>query len=194
MDDRFALTMYFKQLFPDLDTFETIAAEYSNIDLTDTTNQTFAAYLYDILFKRFHNSNTAAETPEDFYASFFLTFDDIFKKYQEQLDLIDKVYALTDDDILVISEVLTNASSNPNTVPTDPWEMINYVSAQTRGRNKTNKLVAYMQAIRELPARHTAEILRDFGTMFIEFGTVYKGYIPGPDNKFTFNPPDAEEG
>ena len=148
-----SLTFLFKDIFPTKTEFKTFITDYDISNLSITANLNFAEYLYKILFRRYHNSNIQYDTIEDFKCDFANILEDSFKQYQMQLLSINKVYALTDAELVTINTALANQSNNPNSVPDDPTEPLEYISAQAFTIAKDNKLQAYMRAINNIPTQ-----------------------------------------
>ena len=171
MTNSSALTFYFKEIFPTQLDFTNYVTEYEITDLSVATNLTFAKYLYKIMFRRFHNCNVQYDTPDDFKCDLANILEDNFEKYKKQIDLTTKMYALTDAELLRISEALANSSNNPNSVPSDPTEPLEYIGAQAYTIAKSNKLQAYLNALRTIPTKLIEEILAECSGLF-------KKYIP----------------
>ena len=167
ISNRFSYTFYFKEIFPDLDTFQT-AMENQNlsVDLTVPENENFLAYLYNLLYRKYANSSIAFDTPDEFTRQLAGRLDDYFQKFLRDTQLAQKVYKLTDDEIIQASEAISNMANNPDTAPTDPRQPLEFVSGQTFSLVKSNKLIAYMTALNSMPTLRQGEILKHFAPLF----------------------------
>lgn len=166
-----AITFYFKEIFPKQDDFTTYVTDYNIANLTIPANLTFAQYLFKILYRRFHNSNIQYDVPDDFKCDLANILEDNFDKYKKQIDITNKMYALTDDEMLLISEALANSANNPNTAVTDPTKPLEYIGAQAYTIAKSNKLQAYLNALRTIPTKLIEGLLAECSGLF-------KKYIP----------------
>lgn len=154
-----ALTFYFKEIFPDVASFQAFLTDFQVVDITNAENLTFANYIYKILFRRYHNSNVQYDTPDDFKCDLANILEDNFAKYQRQLSLIKSMQQLTEDEIATIGTALANQANNPNTKPNDPTQPLEYISAQAFTLTKDNKLLAYLRAIQSVPTQLIDELL-----------------------------------
>ena len=155
-----ALTFFFKEIFPTKQDFLTFFTEYDlGIDMILAENQAFAEYLYKILFRRYHNSNIQYDTPEDFKCDLANIVEDIFTKYQAQVEITKKMAALTDEELFTVSTALANSANNPNTAPGDPTKPLDYIGAQAFTIAKTGKVLGYLQALNNIPTQLIDEFL-----------------------------------
>lgn len=154
-----ALTFYFKDIFKDVQTFTAYITEYDIANMKDAESLTFAQYLFKILFRRFHNSNIQYDTPEDFKCDLANILEDSFDQYKRQKQLIDKLYTLTDDELLQVSTALANSANNPNSTLDDPTKPIEYVGAQVYSIASNGKLSGYLTALRAMPTKFIGEII-----------------------------------
>lgn len=179
MNNSSALTFYFKEIFPKEQDFVDYFGEYDIADLDVATNLTFAKYLFKILYRRFHNSNVQYDVPDDFKCDLANILEDNFAKYKKQVEITNKMYALTDDEMLLVSEALSNSANNPNTAVTDPTQPLEYIGAQVYAIAKNNKLQAYLNALRTIPTKLIEEILAECSGLFKKFIPeqifIYKG-------------------
>lgn len=171
MTNSSALTFYFKEIFPKEQDFTDYMTEYQIADMSVATDLAFAKYLFKIFYRRFHNSNVQYDVPDDFKCDLANILEDNFEKYKKQIELTNKMYALTDDELLRVSEALANSANNPNTAVDDPTKPLEYIGAQAYTIANSNKLQAYLNALRTIPTKLIEEILAECSGLF-------KKYIP----------------
>lgn len=162
-----ALTFLFKEIFPTKEDFLNYLTEYNIVEnLTSADDENFANYIYKILYRRYANSNVQFDTIEDFKLNFANVLEDNFKKYKQQLRIIQKVQNLTDDELITISTALANQSNNPNTAPDDPTKPLEFISAQAFTLARDNKLQAYLRAVNTIPTQLIDEMLMRCANLF----------------------------
>lgn len=161
-----ALTFYFKEIYPNFEAFNNFLTQYQVFDTTSAVNLSFAQYIYKVLYRRYHNSNVQYDTIDDFCCDFANVLEDTIEKYQKQLELIKKMYALTENELLMLNSALANNSLNPNTVVDDPTKPLEYISAQAFSYTNDNKLTAFMRALNNLPSKLIDTMLRRCVNLF----------------------------
>ena len=154
-----ALTFYFKEIFPNKETFIDYMTEYEISDMNNAENKIFAEYIFKILFRKYHNSNVQYDTIDDFKCALANILEDEFERYKTQIDYTKKLYELTTDEVLQVSSALANSANNPNTAPSDPLKPFDYVGSQVYSIASNGKLLGYLQALRSMPNKLIGEIL-----------------------------------
>lgn len=164
-----ALTFYFKEIFPNFETFNSYLKQYAIVDTkaeANATNLAFAQYIYKVLFRRYHNSNVQYDTIDDFCCDLANVLEDSFDKYKKQFEIIKKMYELTPDELTTLNTALANNSVNPNTVVEDPTKPLEYISAQAFSYTKDNKVNAFMRALENMPTKLIDSMLRRCVNLF----------------------------
>lgn len=170
------LTFKFKDIFTDEDEFITFLTTYgvkTSISV-GSADETFAKYLYKILMRRYYNSSIQYDTPQAFCYGLAETLEIIFDKYKRNKTLIETMQTLSEDDLVIIGENLTNASDNPNNKPTSVREQLDYITQQNWNMATTNKLQAYLQAVESMPEMQIDNICRECAK---HFKSIYTGAI-----------------
>lgn len=169
--DDFAITFYFKDILPDLDSFKEFLETYTNVDKTDSFNP----YCYKYLFNMFANSNVKYDTEDAFCRHFGITYENVFSQFKKRQSLVKKMYDITDDDLVMSRFVLANNSLNDNEVVgdnVDPLgEPLKYISAQTSSKERLNKLEAFDNALFKITDNLLVEFLDEFRKHFISIFT-----------------------
>lgn len=161
-----AITFYFKEIFPTEQSFIEYLTNFNVVDITTADNLVLAQFLYKVMFRRFHNSNIQYDTPDDFKCDLANLIEDTFDRYKQQKAIIDKIYNLTDQELLTISKALTNSANNPNTKVDDPTQPLEYVGAQAFTIASNGKLQAYLTALKNIPTKFIDQLLRDAQRLF----------------------------
>jgi hypothetical protein len=173
-------TFYFEDIFADYADFKEMTDGLELYD-SDPESETYDAvaenynqYLYDLLYLRYAGNSINYDVPQYFVYAFGLRYKNIFDKYKKQLELIKKVEDLTEDELELLTETISNGAYNPNDQPVSAWAPINYVSQQNRSRLKNNKLIAYINAINAIPTKNIEGFLDAFIDLFTMFMPDYK--------------------
>ena len=115
--------------------------DYQINDLTDAETLNYFKYVYKILFRHYCNSNVQYLTPDEFKLDLANDLENVWAKFKKRKELVEKIYNLTDDEILKINNTLSNQANNPNDAPDDPTQPLNYISAQVYSQLNDNKLI-----------------------------------------------------
>lgn len=135
----------------------------------DAISENFNQYLYSILYMRYCGNSINYDIPTYFIYAFGLRYKDIFKKYQKQVDIINRATELSADELTILTETIANGAYNPNDAPSDVWQPLPYISQQNSARLKNNKLVAYINAINAIPTQNIDRFLDAFIDLFTLF-------------------------
>lgn len=161
------ITFYFKDIFPDLNAFKAAMLNYSELSTTEAIHATLFRYLYN----HYCNSNIAYITEDAFKRHFFEYYDDTFKQYKKRLELIGLMYDVTADDIQLLSQTINAIANNDDTALSNPLDSLaSYVSMQQGSKSKTNKLLAFIDAIDKIKDKLTRSYIRQFTGLFFFIG------------------------
>ena len=166
----FATTFYFKDIFPDFQSFKTFTAEYTDISDTDDI---LLAYVYKYLFNKYANSNINYDTVNAFYRHFGITLEDIFYKYLKQSELVQQLYSITDDEIIETSKVFAVNVMNDASKPTNPLTEVNdFIDNQAVSRSTSNKLQKFLYTIDNISTKLIIYFIDEFK---IHFMSIFSG-------------------
>jgi len=161
-------TFEFKQLLPTYEVFETFVSEIPlDVENMSAEEKAVLLHCYNLLYRRYCLSNVRYTTPEAFYNELAIVFDDEFKRYYRRYQLIQKSYALTDDELVELNRSISNYANNPNDEVENPIEPLKYISSQSVNVGLSNKLQAYLMAIDSLPSEYDEEFLSAFKYLFM---------------------------
>lgn len=162
---KFAETFFFKDIFEDTDSFLTYINEYTHLDNTDELH----IKVYNYLMMRYANSNVNYNTISSFKRLFAIDYEENFKQYKFRKNIIDKMYDLSDNDILLINKAITNVALNNNEITSDPLEkVIDYVSNQQSTAGYSNKLSSYLNALQDIQDEWINDLLDRFKKHFMQ--------------------------
>ena len=161
------ITFYFKDIFPDITTFKSEMATYSELVSTDALHAVLFRYLYN----HYCNSNVAYVTEDAFKRHFFLMYDDVFAQYKKRLALIGSMYNVTDDDLQMLNSTLNAIANNDDTALANPLDALSsYVSMQQGSKTRINKLEAFLQAIDRIKDKYVLQFIKQFTSLFFFLG------------------------
>lgn len=161
-----ALTFFFKEIFPDVESWLEFFKEYDIASLESDQDQSFARHMFKIIYRRFHNSNVQYDTQDAFKCDLANIIEDCFAKYKKQVEIAQKLYDMSENDILELSSTLANSGNNPNTQPNDPKKPLDYFGAQVFSFVKSGKLVGYLTALQSIPTKMIGAVLTDCAGLF----------------------------
>ena len=158
------ITFYFKDIIPDYTTFKSILAEIPftwNIADDFIIEHTFA-----ILYRRFSTINIRYFVKEAFLDEFKVVYFNEINRYVRRYKLIQDIHAISNDDIVKMTTSINNFANNPNDVPSDVLDPLEYISSQNYSVIKNNNLEAYVRALELLPSKYDKEFLDEFNYLF----------------------------
>lgn len=161
-------TLCFNEIFPDYLKFKQYTQQFNLYPADDVLAEELNTKLYYLLYNRYIGCGLAYDTEEEFVAEFGIAYIEYFQQFYTKQKIIADIYKLTLEDYLIMGESLNNYSSNPNYVQTDPFEYIKYTTNQSRGRTKNNKLVAFINALRNQPDAQLNYIINKFDYLWLD--------------------------
>lgn len=180
-------TWTFGELFPDYDTWQQFITNNTQaIDYSIEAVATFDKFCYDALSRRFAGSEIRYSIKAPFYGQLLNIYLTNFFAFKREKELIDKIYQLTEDEILIASKVWSNLALEPNTLNTPADEILNYIGQQTSSFDTRGKLDRYFQALKQVPTLDLARFFKNkyagisFEDLFIQmyapdYAVYYKG-------------------
>lgn len=169
-------TFYFEDIFGNYADFKEFTDSLEIYDETDIISETFNQYLFNILYMRYCGNSINYNTPQYFLYAFGLRYIDSFKKFKKQKELIDKINTLSEEDLQVLTETISNGAYNPNDTPTEFWKPLGYISNQSATRLNSPKLIAFINAMQAMPTQKIEEFTETFIDLFTLFMPTGKYY------------------
>lgn len=182
-----AYTFYFENIIPDYDTWQGIMEQESFIDYTDATQSAFDNFVYKLVSRRYTHCNIRYSTPEPFICELVNVYQNKFAQFLKEKNIIDEMYQLTNEELVLLNNTLSNVANNPNDAPTDPLQPLQYISAQTYTQANDNKLRAYFNALNSIPNLNTYKFLRSSDDYELSFDDLFMQVQPNLKSVFRRN-------
>lgn len=155
-------TWYFEEVFKNDNEFNQFLTDYGvSLPLTITYTN-----LYNLFLNRYMNCSINFDTKEIFKRRFAILLNDYLFEYATRVASINKVYALTESELMVVNTYINNYASNPNYKLTDVYSELEYVGSQNNGMNRISKLGAYINYLKNLLPYGNQEFLDRFKKLF----------------------------
>lgn len=155
-------TFYFEDVFKDENDFNTYLTDFN---ITLPTGITYND-LYDLFLIKFMNCSIAYDTTLLFKHRFKMILVDNLNEYVRRKNIIDNLYNLTDDEIVVINEYIHNYANNPNITISDVFEKLPYITQQDNSKQSMSKLDAYANYLSYILPYGNMEFLNKFEKLF----------------------------
>lgn len=133
------------------------------------------------VYLHYQNSNISYTSIEQFLIDFKRKICENFAKIiDKQYILFNKIYALTDDDIIEREHAININALNDNSKIEKPLDnLAEFVSEQTASKISKNKLNAYVDYMEQMRPSMDEELIRAlkplFFTIIPEYNYIYKG-------------------
>ena len=160
-----AYTFYFSDIFPTYTSWQEFSQQLLGDKYED--NAEFDLFCYNNLARKYGGCNIRYLEPEAFICELSIVYYDKFEAYKKQKEIINNMYNLTADDLVMISEGISNIANNPNYTIPDPKKPVDYMSAQTYSLENNNKLKAYFESLEQIPTLRLIEFLDSFSYLFM---------------------------
>ena len=155
-------TWYFEDIFPDDTSFNQFLTDYGvSLPLTITYTK-----LYNLFLNKFLNCSVNFDTEEVFKRRLALLLNDYLNEYATKVSIKNKVYALTDDELLIVNTYINNYANNPNYEVNDVFSELGYITNQNNGINRANKLTAYINFLKSILPYGNIDFLNRFNKLF----------------------------
>lgn len=173
-----SLTFYFNDIFKNYDEWKEWSEQVGVVDFSDGEDAAFDKFCYKILSRNFCNCSIRYSTINEFLLQLAIVYEDKFNEFKNQSRLINKFYNLSENDLTVINESLTNMANNPNTEPDDPRQPLKYVSAQTFGLAKNGKIDSYLKALNNMPSLKIFDFINKASESGLSFKDLFMNVQP----------------
>lgn len=147
-----AFTFYFEELIPDYNTWKGIIQQANIVNYDDVLESNFDVFCYNLLSRHFSHQNIRYYEPEAFILELVNVYENKFKQFKKEKELIDAMQDLTLQELQLIQTSIVNMANNPNDQVEDPTQPLNYISAQTYTNLQSNRLKAYLDALNNIPS------------------------------------------
>ena len=154
-----AYTFYFNDIFEKYDDWKSVMSDNGIVDYNDSASALFDERCYNLLTWQFGKQNIRYSEPDAFISQLLLIYSEKFNKFKKEKEIIDKIYKLNDDELILVQELLTNMANNPNTEVSDPKKPMQYISAQTYQSTNNSKLKSFLTALNNMPSNNIFKFL-----------------------------------
>ena len=165
-----AYTFYFNDIFEKYDDWKSVMSDNGIVDYNDSASALFDERCYNLIAWQFGKQNIRYSEPDAFISQLLLIYSEKFNKFKKEKEIIDKIYKLNDDELILVQELLTNMANNPNTEVSDPKKPMQYISAQTYQSTNNSKLKSFLMALNNMPSNNIFKFLNekesDYGMSF----------------------------
>lgn len=156
-----AYTFYFNDIFEKYDDWKSVMSDNGIVDYSDSASALFDKRCYNLITWQFGKQNIRYSEPDAFISQLLLIYSEKFNKFKKEKEIIDKIYKLNDDELILVQELLTNMANNPNTEVSDPKKPMQYISAQTYQSTNNSKLKSFLTALNNMPSNNIFKFLNE---------------------------------
>lgn len=163
--NEFAITFYFKQIFPTYDEWEEFTVK-EKIYIVNAFNTEFNQYLYKVFYQNFYLENINYVNKYTFKRQLSFRLLDTFDFFNTRKKQLIKMLELTDTEIREISKAITRSSERPVKMSDTNNDSLEYVDNQQINESIVNKLQAFSEHIRTIKTLGGKEIYNKYKDMF----------------------------
>lgn len=162
------ITFYFNDIIDSYDKWREMVSSKVLTNEEFATMGSFDQWAYNLLARYFRNVNVRYTVPDAFISQLINVYENRFRQFAKQKQIIDEIYNLSMDDLLLVNTALSNYASNPNNLPENPTQPLDYITSQSYSQLTDNKLRAYIDSINRVPSLRVDEFLRGRNKYFDE--------------------------
>lgn len=162
------LTLCFNDIFNDYKAFKDFTDTLGVYDKANAAAELLNQNLFYWLCNRYNGCDLAYDSADLFLGEFAIAYTQYFRQALKKIEVVDEVYKLNAEDFEVLSEDVTNASNSPNEIKSKPFELLDFITTQNRSRAKSNKLAAYIMALRNMPDAQIDAIIDKFDYLWLD--------------------------
>jgi hypothetical protein len=170
--------MYNQQLFTNqytqtfsnvYDTYDKFLNDYQNLGIPQRLKNTdFLKTIYILLAGEYASSSIMSFSEDQFRLKLFTLVMSYGPQYEKELDIQDKLLAMTDEELQVSSKAIYNSAFNPSVEPsTDTMDELQTINQQNVTKHKRSKLDAYALLTDLLNADLTKQFIKRFDHLFV---------------------------
>lgn len=160
---------YRQKRFTDVyESVEDFLADYKDCGIPTTISDSSAQTLFYLLYGSYGNDIVASSDINRFKYKLFSIIFQYAPNWEKQLEIQNKLRALTEDDIRLGSRQIYNTAQNPSTEPsTDTTDELQYINNQNVTKNQRGVLEGYATLLSLLRTDVTQEFLNRFRKLFL---------------------------
>lgn len=147
---------------------EDFLADYKDCGIPTTISDSSAQTLFYLLYGSYGNDVVASSDINRFKYKLFSIIFQYAPNWEKQLEIQNKLRALTENDIRLGSRQIYNTAQNPSTEPsTDTTDELQYINNQNVTKNQRGVLEGYATLLSLLRTDVTQEFLNRFRKLFL---------------------------
>ena len=160
---------YRQKRFTDVyESVEEFLADYKDCGIPTTISDNSAQTLFYLLYGSYGNDVVASSDINRFKYKLFSIIFQYAPNWEKQLEIQNKLRALTEEDIRLGSRQIYNTAQNPSTEPsTDTTDELQYINNQNVTKNQRGVLEGYATLLSLLRTDVTQEFLNRFRKLFL---------------------------
>lgn len=160
---------YRQKRFTDVyESVEEFLADYKDCGIPTTISDNSAQTLFYLLYGSYGNDIVASSDINRFKYKLFSIIFQYAPNWEKQLEIQNKLRALTEEDIRLGSRQIYNTAQNPSTEPsTDTTDELQYINNQNVTKNQRGVLEGYATLLSLLRTDVTQEFLNRFRKLFL---------------------------
>lgn len=160
---------YRQKKFTDVyESVEDFLADYKDCGIPTTISDNSAQTLFYLLYGSYGNDIVASSDINRFKYKLFSIIFQYAPNWEKQLEIQNKLRALTEEDIRLGSRQIYNTAQNPSTEPsTDTTDELQYINNQNVTKNQRGVLEGYATLLSLLRTDVTQEFLNRFRKLFL---------------------------
>lgn len=173
-------TKYFKDIFPDYDTFK---SWYQSTGLSAYANDVPKAVTFRLIANEYNDShvNLSDESFKEHFANDIYTY---YKEFEATTQSIIDLMNLTDDEIAIADNMITNFAQIPETESSTNVEEVDFISNQQKIINKKGLLQIKREQLANKRIFTVKTFLNRFRHLFIKIISPAYTYVVGePDEE-----------
>lgn len=173
-------TKYFKDIFPDYDTFK---SWYQSTGLSADANDVPKAVTFRLIANEYNDShvNLSDESFKEHFANDIYTY---YKEFEATTQGIIDLMNLTDDEIAIADNMITNFAQIPETESSTNVEEVDFISNQQKIINKKGLLQIKREQLANKRIFTVKTFLNRFRHLFIKIISPAYTYVVGePDEE-----------
>ena len=174
-------THYFNNIFPSYKEWREFSEQIDSIDFNNPIHEAFDKWCFKILQRQFSHWNIRYFETDAFKLELAIVYENKFIQFLKEKELIDKIYNLSDDEILEIDHAINNMANNPNNKVEDPKKPLNFISAQTYNLRVQGKARTYLERLNSLPTLNIYKFLHNDKPEEMGFEDLFVQIIPNQD-------------
>ena len=153
----------FKNLFPNYETFKNW---YLSTPLSDDTTDVPSEKTFTLIAYEYNVSHCAMQE-EDFKQHFAIDIYTFYKEFEATTKSISDLMNLTDDEIAIADQMITNYANTPETASSTDTTSIDFISNQQKVINEKGKLQVKKEQLSSKRVFTVRQFLKRFKHLFM---------------------------